>query len=129
MKPKLKPRFFPPRTLGQLMALVALCGVVLAVVVPRGGGSGGGAAKPIRGRLGTLRLRNATIGPPRLSLLPPAQTAAGDDPMVVVAATEIDDAFLIPAPVEIDDAMIVRADRLGDAHAAHRFGLTPRGSR
>jgi hypothetical protein len=91
-KPPPKPRFFPPRTLGQLMILVALCGLALAVVVPREDGQGAGP-RPSRGRLGSLRLRPALAARPALPFRVPGQTATGEDAMVLAAPAGIDDAF------------------------------------
>lgn len=90
-------RPFPPRSLGQLMTVVALSGLAVSSLVPRGGP---GVSAP--------RARWFMAAPgARTRVVPPYATLPAADPMVFPAPAGIDDRMVVAAPSGIDDRMIV----------------------
>ena len=106
MTPKAKPlgrfRRFVPRTIGQIMVLVAVSGLGFTALAPRN-------AMPQPGWK-TFRARATTV--PMWVTPAPGSVASIDKAMVHPAPEAIDPGFIALAPDGIDDGMIVSPDRL-----------------
>ena len=92
--------WFPPRTLGQLMTLVALAGLGLAAVTPKG-------RTPLPPRVVPTRWFSPQS--PAVRFAPLTERAGPDDRFVVTGPARIDEAFIVQAPEGFDDGMIAPA--------------------
>ena len=96
---KLRRWYWPIRSIGQLMVVVALSGLAMAVLPDR--------SRPMSLAPG--------IRPPAVravQVIPPVQTPRVPDRFVREAPGGIDDAMIVTARPGIDDAMIVNPSRL-----------------
>jgi hypothetical protein len=89
-----------PRTIGQLMVVVALSGLAFTALVPRYA-----PPRPARRTLRAVPIQ-AWVTPG------PVASMSIDDRFVYPAPEGIDPKFVVQAPVGIDDGMIVPAERL-----------------
>jgi len=98
-KLKTPPKFwtFPPRSLGQLMTVVALSGLAVSAFAPRGGLG----VPPPRARRFMAAPAARTWAVPNDPALPAA------DPIIFAAPAGIDDRMVVAAPPGIDDRMVV----------------------
>jgi hypothetical protein len=101
-KPKARRLSWYPRSIGRLMALVALSGLILAAYSERSR-----TPAPLRGRLVRTAPRGFRVPPPA-----PVQPMPLRDPAVLVAPPGIDDAMIVTARTGIDNAMIVTPGRI-----------------
>jgi hypothetical protein len=99
LQPKLCRWYWPIRSIGQLMVVVALSGLAMAVL-------------PERPRTRSLPpgLRPPVVR--AVQVIPPVQTPRVSDRFVREAPAGIDDAMIVTARQGIDDAMIVGPGRL-----------------
>ncbi len=81
----------PPRTLGQIMTLVALSGFGMAALVPRDG----------------MPPRRWAVPAPRFGPVLPPPIPVPVDRFVITASQMMDERMIIQAPGGIDEAMIV----------------------
>jgi hypothetical protein len=91
--------YWPIRSIGQLMVVVALSGLAMAVLPERPG----------------TRSLPPGLRPPAVravQVIPPAQTPRVPDRFVREAPAGIDDAMIVTARQGVDDAMIVNPARL-----------------
>jgi hypothetical protein len=95
-------RGFVPRTLAELMAVVALSALAFAVLTPRAGPA---APRPPL-RLSLMRPRAVPI--PTFPGTSP--TVSVDEGIFRPAPEGVDDRMVVAAPEGIDDAMVVSAD-------------------
>ena len=88
-------RGFPPRSLSQLMTVVALSGLAMAALVPRGGGR-------------SFAPQRRLAPPPRLWSFPAPASPRGEayDRFVITAPEGLDPGIVVAAPEGIDDRMI-----------------------
>lgn len=96
---------YPPRKLGPLMTVVALSGLAMSAIGPRGAG---GAGPPRVARLRTApliwSLSSRQVARPALSVTPGL-----DSGIYAAVPLGIDNRFIVDAPQGIDDRMIVEA--------------------
>ena len=97
-------RLMLPRTLGQMMAVVGLCGLGFAALAPRPAVVGPGPVALTRARP-VLRLTGPRHDP---------DTRRDERPLVIVTA-RLDEGILVEAPTGIDEAMLVEPERLRGA--------------
>jgi hypothetical protein len=98
-QPKLRRWYWPIRSIGQLMVVVALSGLAMAVLPDR--------HRPMPLALG---IRPAAVR--AVQVIPRGQIPRAADPFVREARPGIDDAMIVTARPGIDDAMIISPGRL-----------------
>ena len=92
---------FPPRSLHRIMTVVALSGLAMAALLPRGGPTSVPLAPRVRPRI-ALAPRLRLPRPPV-----PAPVPGVDDRMIFAAPADLDPRFLVSAPVDLDPRMVV----------------------
>jgi hypothetical protein len=101
-QPKLRRWYWPIRSIGQLMVVVALSGLAMAVLPDR--------HRPMRLAPG---IRPAAVR--SVQVIPRVQVPRSADPFIREARRGIDDAMIATARRGIDDGMIVSPGRLRGA--------------
>lgn len=96
---------YPPRKLGQLMTVVALSGLAMSAIGPRGPGRAGPPRAP---RMSTSPRAWSLANPP-LTRVAPEVNLSFDAGIYKAAPQGIDNRFVVDAPQGIDARMIVEA--------------------
>ena len=87
----------PPRKLSQLMTVIALSGLAMAALVPRGRGKPYNPLWPVPARLGWRSTPGPVSEPSRVPV----------DRFIVAPREDLDPGMVVAAPEGIDDRMIV----------------------